>query len=186
MPYLFLALTAAFAATPAAAQPFQSTQLLDTLVAQFTGHDIGEVGGARAPVDVRLKLAACAGPQLEWHTEAKQAVVVRCMNPEWKIYVAVNAPPPPPRAATPPPVAPAAQPAAPVVTPPARPEFIIRRGDTVTLEAGAPGFSITREGTAMGDAPLGGRVMIRVDDKRPPIQAIADAPGHARLPGSGD
>ncbi|MCW3846905.1 flagella basal body P-ring formation protein FlgA [Sphingomonas sp. LB-2] len=181
LPFLALALVA----TPALAQDFQSTQLLDTIVAQFTGHNIGQMGGAIAPVDVRLKLAACAAPQLEWHTDAHQAVVVRCMAPEWKIFVPVLAPPPPkPAPAVAAPVRPAAaQAPAPV---PAKPEIVIKRGDTVTLEAGGPGFSITREGVAMSDAPAGGRVMIRVDDKKPPIQAIAIEAGLAKLPGSGE
>src|SRR5688572_7478193 len=78
MPFLFLALAAA---TPAAAQPFQSTVVLDTIVAQFTGKPIGQEGGARTAVDSRLKLAACPAPQLEWRNEAKDAVVIRCMGP---------------------------------------------------------------------------------------------------------
>jgi flagella basal body P-ring formation protein FlgA len=173
-------------ATPAFAQDFQSTVLLDTVVAQFTGHPIGQMGGARAPVDTRLKLAACAAPQLEWHTEFKEAVVVRCMAPEWKIFVPVLAPPRPkatPVATAPAAPAPAVQAPAPV---PAKPEMVIKRGDTVTLEAGGVGFSITREGVAMGDAPVGGRVMIKVDEKKPPIQAIAVEAGLAKLPGSTD
>jgi flagella basal body P-ring formation protein FlgA len=56
----------------------------------------------------------------------------------------------------------------------------------VTLEAGAAGFSITREGTAMNDAAPGARVMVKVDENKAPIQAVAVEPGHARLPGSGD
>ncbi|MDF7777532.1 hypothetical protein P1X14_19915, partial [Sphingomonas sp. AOB5] len=104
MPLLLLALAAA---TPAAAQPFQSTQMLDTIVAQFTGKPIGVEGGARSAIDNRLKLAACPAPQLEWRNDAKDAVVIRCMGPEWRIFVAVIAPPRPkavvaaPAAATP-------------------------------------------------------------------------------------
>lgn len=173
-------------ATPAMAEGFQSTQLLDTIVAQFTGHNIGQMGGARAAVDTRLKLAACAAPQLEWHTDAKEAVVVRCMAPQWKIFVPVLAPPRPkpvPVAAAPAAKPPMVQAPAPVA---AKPQMVIKRGDTVTLEAGGPGFSITREGVAVGDAPVGGRVMIKVDEKKPPIQAIAVDAGQARLPGSGE
>jgi len=170
-------------ATPAAAQDFQSTQLLDTVVAQFTGHNIGQMGGAITAVDTRLKLASCAAPQLEWHTDAHEAVVVRCMAPQWKIYVPVLAPPrPKPVAAAPAPASATPVPAAPAV----KPEMVIKRGDTVTLEAGGEGFSITRDGVAMGDAPVGGRVMIRVDAKKPPIQAIVIEAGRAKLPGSGE
>jgi len=181
LPLLALAAIAA----PAAAQDFQSTQMLDTVVSQFTGHNIGQMGGAIAPVDTRLKLASCAAPQLEWHTDAHEAVVVRCMSPMWKIYVPVLAPPRPkpvPVAAAPVPVAAASLP----VAPPVKLEMVIKRGDTVTLEVGGAGFSITREGIAMNDAPVGGRVQVKVEDKTPPIQAIVIEAGRAKLPGAGD
>ncbi|MDT8760646.1 flagella basal body P-ring formation protein FlgA [Sphingomonas psychrotolerans] len=160
-------------ATPVAAQDFQSTPVLDTIVAQFTGARIGEQGGARAPVDQRLKLQPCPAPQLEWRSEAKDAVVVRCMAPAWRIFVPVNAVPQP--KAVPP--APARAPAVAV-----KAEPVIRRGDPITVEAGAPGFSISREGVAMGDAAAGARLLVKVDDRKPPIQAVALEPGRARLP----
>lgn len=172
------------AATPAAAQNFQSTPLLDTVVGQFTGQPIGAMGGARAPVDNRLKLASCPAPQLEWHTDAKEAVVVRCMAPQWKIFVPVLAPPRPKPVAVA--AAPVPKPVAAAPMPVVKAEMVIKRGDAVTLEAGGAGFSITREGVAMSDAPAGARVMIKVDEKKPPIQAIAVQPGQARLPGSGE
>ncbi|TGX53223.1 hypothetical protein E5A73_10185 [Sphingomonas gei] len=159
------------AATPAAAQDFQSTQVLDTIVGQFTGKPLGAQGGARTPIDKRLKLQPCAAPQLEWRSEAKDAVVVRCMAPAWRIFVPVDAVPTPKVA----PVA-AQMPAA------VRPAPVIRRGDPITVEAGAPGFSISREGVAMGDAAPGARLMVKVDDKKPPIQAVALEAGRARLP----
>jgi flagellar basal body P-ring formation protein FlgA len=166
------------AAAPAAAQDFQSTQLLDTFVSQFTGKPIGEQGGARTPVDTRLKLANCGAPQLSWRTEAQDAVVVRCMTPEWKIFVPVNA-----ARAKPPASAPIAAAAVPA---PVKAAPVIRRGDSVTLEVGSAGFSITREGIAMGDAAPGARLMVRVDEKKPPIQAVAVEQGRARLPGWGE
>lgn len=160
------------AAAPAAAQDFQSTQVLDTIVAQFTGKTLGEQGGARAPVDKRLKLQACAAPQLEWHSDAKDAVVVRCMAPVWRIFVPVNAVPQP-----------KAVPVAQTPAAPARAAPVIRRGDPITVEAGSPGFSITRDGVAMGDAAAGARLLVKVDDRKPPIQAVAIESGRARLPG---
>lgn len=162
------------AATPAAAQDFQSTQMLDAIVAQFTGVALGEQGGARTPVDKRLKLQACAAPQLEWRSAARDAVVVRCMVPAWRIFVPVDAVPQP-RAA---PAAVAQAPAVPIKAAP-----VIRRGDPITVEAGSPGFSISRDGIAMGDAAAGARLMVKVDDKKPPIQAVALEAGRARLPG---
>ena len=163
----------------APAQDFQSTEALDAIVAQFTGKPIGTEGGATAAVDKRLKLAPCAAPQLEWRTSARDAVVVRCMAPQWRIFVAVDAVPQPKAA----PAAPMVAAAALRPTPAAKPEPVIRRGDAVTIEAGGAGFAITREGVAMGDAPAGGRLTVRIDDRKPPIQAIALEPGRARLPG---
>lgn len=161
-------------ATPAA---FQSTDTLDRLVEQFAGAPIGMEGGARAPVDKRLRLAACDAPQLSWRSAAEDAVVIRCQGPQqWRVFVPVNALP---------------RPAAPVVTAMpvpavAKPATVIKRGDPVLIEAGAAGFSITREGMAVADAAAGARVMIKVDDKRPPVAAIALEPGRARLPGFGE
>lgn len=157
---------------------FQSTEALDQLVERFAGAPIGAEGGARAAVDKRLKLAACDTPQLSWRSPAEDAVVIRCQGPQqWRVFVAINALP---KAA--PTVTTAATPA-PVAT---KPELVIRRGDPVMLEAGAAGFSITREGLAMADAAVGGRVLVKTDDKRPPVAAIALSPGRARLPGFGD
>ncbi|MBC9034492.1 flagella basal body P-ring formation protein FlgA [Sphingomonas sp. JC676] len=166
-----------FAALLAAAPEFQSTIVLDAIVTQFTGKQVGELGGARAPVDTRLKLASCAAPQLEWRSEAKDAVLVRCMAPGWRVYVPVNAAPQP---------KPVAAPAAARVAPAVKAEPVIRRGDPVTVEAGASGFSITREGVAMNDAAPGARLLVKVDDKKQPIQAVAIEQGRARLPGFGE
>ncbi|WP_343521397.1 flagella basal body P-ring formation protein FlgA [Sphingomonas sp.] len=161
-------------ATPAG---FQSTEVLDRLVEQFAGAPIGDLGGARAPVDKRLKLAACDAPELSWRSAAEDAVVIRCQGPQqWRVFVPVNALP----KAAPATVA-AARPAA-----PAKAEAVIKRGDPVLVEAGAAGFSITREGLAMADAAAGTRVLVKVDDKRPPVAAIAVEPGRARLPGFGE
>lgn len=162
-----------------AAQDFQSVAALDTVVTQFTGKEIGEQGGAIAPIDRRLKLAACAAPQLDWRSETHDAVVIRCMAPAWKIFVPVAAIPRL-RAA---PNAP--MPATTVVRSavPVKAEPVIKRGDAVTVEAGSDGFSISRQGVAQNDAPVGGRISVKVDDKQPPIQAIAIEPGRARLPG---
>lgn len=154
---------------------FQSTEALDLLVERFAGAPIGAEGGARAAVDKRLKLTPCDAPQLSWRSAAEDAVVIRCQGPQqWRVFVAINALPK---------AAPTAVAAAPVA---AKPELVIRRGDPVMLEAGAAGFSITREGLAMADAAVGGRVLVKTDDKRPPVAAIALAPGRAKLPGFGD
>ena len=166
-PLLLLALVA----SPALAS-FQDTVSIDRAVAAFTGRAIGADGGARTAVDGRLKLTACPMVALSWHTEAHDAVTVTCSGPDWRVFVPVmRAAPGPVVAAV---AAAALAPKAPAV---------IRRGDPVTIEAGSDGFSITREGVAAGDAAAGARFMVKVDDARAPVQAVAIESGHATLPG---
>ncbi|MDB5694994.1 MAG: hypothetical protein JWN21_537 [Sphingomonas bacterium] len=157
-----------------AAAAFQPTPTLDRAVASFTGHAIGEEGGARMAVDPRLRLAACPTVALSWRSAVQDAVVVTCSGPDWRIFVPV-------RRATPVPTAPAAgTPASAIV---AKAEPVIRRGDPVLIEAGQDGFSITRQGLAQADAVPGGRVAVRVDGTAQPVQAVAIDTGRVTLPG---
>jgi len=152
------------------AASFQDTAALDRSVAAFTGRPTGAEGGARTPVDARLRLATCSTVSLSWRTEQHDAVVVSCAGPAWRIFVTVIRPANAPAA-----IAPAFAPAK--VAP------VIKRGDPIVIEAGTEGFSISREGVAMGDAAPGGRFMVKVDDTRTPVQAIAVEAGRATLPG---
>ena len=43
---------------------------------------------------------------------------------------------------------------------------------------------MSRDGVAMSDAAAGARVLVRVEDGKPPIQAIAVEPGKATIPGA--
>ncbi|QDZ08598.1 hypothetical protein FPZ24_14910 [Sphingomonas panacisoli] len=169
-----ITLAAIVAATPAAAQSFQSTTLLDKAVAGFTGRGIGEDGGARTAIDTRLKLATCPMVTMNWRTPAHDSVVVACPDPEWRIYVPI-------RIAAPAIVEPS--PLAPTSAPVAKPVIVIKRGDPVSVSAGSPGFAVTRDGVAVNDAAAGARVLIKVTDGKPPIQAIATEPGKAMIPG---
>ena len=174
-----VATVAAAAAAPAFAAGFQDIAALDRAVADFTGAPVGRTGGARAPVDARLKLAQCPTVSLAWRTVAQDAVVVRCSGPEWRIFVPVLMPASTPAAGV------AATPVAAAVR--AAPlEPVIRRNDPVTIEAGTDGFSITREGVAMGDAAPGARFMVKVEGAKGPVQATAVAAGRATLPGWGE
>ncbi|MET4895820.1 flagella basal body P-ring formation protein FlgA [Sphingomonadaceae bacterium jetA1] len=155
----------------AGAAGFQNIASLDAAVTAFTGRPIGVEGGARAPVDARLKLAQCPTVSLSWRTESHDAVVITCTGPQWRIFVPVLSAPRP---------APEPRAAAAVI---AKAEPVIRRGDPIVIEAGAEGFSITREGVAMADAAPGVHFPVRVDNARQPIQAVALASGRATLPG---
>jgi flagella basal body P-ring formation protein FlgA len=161
----------ALLAAPAAAQTFQDTATLDGAVASFTGRPIGAEGGARTAVDSRLRLASCPTVALSWHGTNHDAVVVTCSNPDWRIFVPVAMP-----------AAPAFTPAGPAPAV-AKPDIVIKRGDPVTIEVNAAGFSITRDGVAMTDGVAGGRFFVNVDSAKKPVQAIALESGRATLPG---
>ena len=159
-----------------AATPFQNTIALDRAVAAFTGRAIGENGGARTSVDTRLKLASCPTVSLSWRADNHDSVVVTCTGPEWRVFVPVVKVTPATAVA---PMSTAPQ----AMVVPLRQAAVIKRGDPVTIAAGSPGFSITREGIAMADAPAGGRFLVKVDDARTPVQAVAIEAGRATLPG---
>lgn len=162
-------------AAPTAATGFQDTAALDRAVAAFAGHAIGDEGGARTAVDARLKLAQCPTVSLSWRTPAHDAVVVACSGPDWRIYVPMRTVPS------------VGLSDATVIQPVLqRAPAVIKRGDPVVIEAGTDGFAISREGVAMGDAAPGARFMVKVDDARQPVQAIARESGRATLPGWGE
>lgn len=157
------------------AATFQDIAGLDRAVAAFTGHAVGDDGGARAAIDARLRLASCPTVSLSWRSDAHDAVVVTCAGPDpsadsWRIFVPVYGGVPA-----------GATHAAPAVI--AKVEPVIRRGDPVLIEAGDNGFQITREGVAAADAAPGARVAVRVDGATQPVQAVAVANGRATLPG---
>lgn len=155
------------------AASFQDLPSVDRAVAAFTGHAIGDEGGARATVDSRLRLASCPMVSIGWRSEAHDAVVVTCTGPEWRLFVPV-------RRSTP--VA-ATVPTNIAQTPTAPTAIVVKRGDPVMIEAGTDGFQITREGVAAGDAAAGARVAVRVEGAAQPVQAVALASGRVALPG---
>lgn len=169
--FLPLLLPLVLAAPVAAQTGFQDTTAIDAAVEGFTGRPIGVEGGARSPVDHRLKLAACPMVAMSWYGNSHEAVVVRCSHPDWRVFVPVVAAPP------------AAAPVLLAAAPQAKPETVIKRGDPVTIEVNAPGFSITRDGIAMSDGVEGGRFLVNVDGTKKPVQAIALESGRATLPG---
>jgi flagella basal body P-ring formation protein FlgA len=156
MKYAFLltvlSATAAALAQPAAAQT--AAMNLDDLqrtVISSLGADIGEPGGPLAPIDRRIRLAACpAGVQVD--PPAMNAVTVRCTAAGWRLRV------------------PLTRQALPVVG--SRPSTAaeianadIRRGDLVQLIAQGDSFQISVDATAMEDGNIGGRVRISTGSK---------------------
>lgn len=117
---------------------------------------IAAEGQVRA-VDQRLKLAACP-EALQADPPVLDAVTVRCAALGWRVRVLTVG----------------------VMTATAKP-IIIRRGDPVSVNFSAPGFSVTTSGVAESDARAGERVRIRVEQKTTPIMGEATDVGQVRV-----
>lgn len=174
-PSILIATAALLAPVPALADGFVDLASLETRVIAFTGAGVGDAGGPAAPIDRRLRLAACATPPaLDWRAPRRDAVVVTCPMPGWRIFVPLKGQ----GAGLIETVA-----AAPVAAAPAPKPVVIRRGDPVSIVAAQAGFSVSQQGVAASDAAPGTRLAVRIDGSRATVQAVAVEAGLATLPG---
>lgn len=168
-----LAALAAPAAAPAAAQnrgadQFSSLTDIDAQVAEFTGAQPGTLGGAKAPVDRRLRLVQCYSPlALSWHGTRRDTVRVECADAGgWRIFVATSGG-----------SANAAQAARPV-----QQQTVIKRGEQVSVTVRGRGFSISRAGEAMEDGGMGDWIKVRPGDASDPVRGQVIRPGLVEIP----
>lgn len=159
--------------TPALGQAMQDLGEIDVLVAATMGAEIGEPGGARAPVDRRLKLKACpvalevTGPDLG-------AAAVRCPSLGWRIRVPLDL------------AAERAQAAA-ARAPQARSgsgqqgQEGIKRGEPILLTVDRPMFSLSRVMIADKDGRVGEVISVRDEPKGKPIFVRIVEPGRATI-----
>lgn len=178
---ILLAAAATMAAAPGQAQQkFENLDRIDSLVAMTVGANLGEPGGPAAPVDRRLRLAACpATPTVEGPVFG--AAMVKCDALGWRIRVPLVAGA---AAAASGPVPGAsrfirAAPAAPKQT-------VVRKGDPVQLTAGNSVFSVSRIMVADEDGAVGETIRVREDKKSTPIFAQVVEMGVVQIPGFKD
>jgi flagella basal body P-ring formation protein FlgA len=144
-------------ACPAGAADFADPANIDREVAQFTGAPIGAVGGARLPVDRRLKLAQCAAPlALQWYGKNRDTVLVRCpVTGGWRLFVPIEAHP----------AAVAAEP-------------VVARGEAVSIVVQGKGFTLSRQGEALEGGAIGEWIRVRpAGRKADPVRARVIDPG---------
>ena len=125
------------AAAQATAQNTTPPSYIDSIVAAFTGKTIGEPGGARHPVDPRLRLGACReSPVAEWYGSQEQSIKVSCPLPGgWRVFVPVMA----------------AEKGRPVVN----------RGDLVQVRVSGAGFSMSTRAEALQTGAVGATISVR-------------------------
>lgn len=163
-------LGAAFPAAAATLPPAQNLDELEQIVVTTLGADIGQPGGPMAPIDRRIRLAACPiGIQID--PPQMGAVTVRCTTAGWRLRV--------PLARTQMIAAPAAQ----GFQRAALTSADIRKGDPVQLIAQGDSFSISVDGIAMEDANIGNRVRVSTGSKGSTLYAEVIEPGRVRLLG---
>lgn len=182
-PILLVAVAIATVQPALAQQKFENLDRIDSLVAMTVGANLGEPGGPVAPVDRRLKLAACPStPSIDGPVFG--AAIVKCDAQGWRIRVplvagaSAAASGPVPRAA-----------AASRFTPAARAvptEHVVKRGDPVQLMAGNAAFSVSRAMIADEDGAVGETIRVREDKKSAPIFAQVVEMGLVRIPGFKD
>jgi flagella basal body P-ring formation protein FlgA len=171
LPIVIAAALAAFSA-PVAAQmqpPAMNIDELEKIVISTLGADIGQPGGPLAPIDRRMRLAACpAGVQID--PPAMNAITVRCNAAGWRIRV------------------PLTREGLPVTGSGNRVaaqngNADVRRGDPVQLIAQGPSFQISIDATAMEDANIGSRVRVSTGSKGSTMFAEVVDVGRVRLIG---
>ncbi len=165
-----LAIFAALIAAPAAAQQgaFADPAAIDAEVAAFTGAAIGTPGGARHPVDRRLRLAQCPQPlALAWHGRGADMVRVECPSGAgWRVFVPVN------RGST----------TAPASAVQAEPQVVVERGQVMTVIVEGRGFAVSQQGEALEDGAIGQWIRIRPEGNREVIRAQVRNPQRAVIP----
>jgi flagella basal body P-ring formation protein FlgA len=158
MPLLILS------AAPALAEGIIDHASMDRAIESFTGSPIGVVGGARAAIDRRLRLAACGDVVINWRTPRQDTLVLTCREgPSWKLFVPVVVEGDPPKSA-------------------AAGGQGITRGDIVTVQVKGDGYSVSQGGEAMEDGAVGSWIKIKLPGKGDSLSAQVARPGLVVLP----
>lgn len=167
-----LALVAAPLLAQPALPPAQDLNQLEQIVVTTLGADVGQPGGPMAPIDRRMRLAACPiGIQIDPPTAG--AVTVRCTTAGWRLRVPLMR--------------------AELVSasganqyggrPMAKAPADIRKGDPVQLIAQGQSYSISVDAMAMEDANIGGRIRVSAASKPGTLFAEVIDVGRVRLIG---
>lgn len=153
-------------AAPALADAIIDPASIDQAVATFTGSPIGAPGGAIAPADRRLRLAACADVAMSWRTPRHDMLLLECRSGAgWKLFVPI---------------------AANGVRSAGSSGEVqgVDRGDVVTIQVKGQGYSVSQSGEAMEAGAVGSWIKIKLPGKADALSAQVVRPGLVDLPPS--
>ncbi|MDZ7587948.1 MAG: flagella basal body P-ring formation protein FlgA [Parasphingorhabdus sp.] len=145
-------------AAPAA---FQSLEQLDASIAAQLGQSPGAEGGARNPLDRRLRLMACPDEPQVVRRNASLAIV-HCAALGWQIAVPLIAPAQAARA------------------------IVVQRGDALQLTIRRAGFTVNQQLIADRSGAVGDQIPARADRKSAPVMVEIAGSGRAILPAFAD
>lgn len=129
---------------PLQAQQFEDIVALDRQIAVATGVNIGESGGAVAPIDRRLKLGRCPDP-VTIEPPQMGSLAVRCPALGWRIRV---------------PVVQSARSSS-MNTSQEQSEILVKRGEAVELIMDGDGFEVSTNAIAMDDGFFGKAIRVK-------------------------
>ncbi len=146
-----------------AASPFENTVRLDSQVAMHLNARVGDAGGARAPIDTKLRLKRCPNP-VQFSDTNNGAVLVSCPEQGWRIFV-------------------------PVRRGQARlsnqkasaQEYIVFRNQPLTLVVRRPSFSISYGVVAQKNGKVGDFIPVRSSRKSKVLMARVSETGEVEL-----
>lgn len=163
MPYYRLAIPMLSLLTMGAASPFEDTAVLDRQVAVHLNAGIGDAGGARAPIDTKLRLKRCPNA-VTFSDTNNNAVMASCPDLGWRIFVPVRR------------VQARATSRAPGVQ-----EFVVLRNQPLTLVVKRPSFSISYGVVAQKNGRIGDYIPVRSSRKSKVIMARVSGSGEVEL-----
>ncbi|WP_339827490.1 flagella basal body P-ring formation protein FlgA [uncultured Parasphingorhabdus sp.] len=146
-----------------AGSPFEDTASLDRQVASYLGANVGDVGGAHANIDSKLKLKRCA-KAVEISETNRNALQVSCQDLGWRIFVPIhlgknwgsqedNVPDEP----------------------------LVQRNQPVTLVIRRSNFSISYSVIAQQSGVMGEYIPVRSDRKAKELMARISGPGEVEM-----
>ncbi len=163
MPHFRLAIPLLSVFAMGAASSFEDTDHLDRQVAVYLNADIGDAGGARAPIDKKLRLKRCPN-RVRFSETNNSAVMVSCPDLGWRVFVPLWR----------------GQGRAAAQNNRAE-EFAVRRNQPLNLVVRRPSFSISYKVVAQKNGRIGDYIPVRSSRKSKILMARVSGAGEVEL-----